>query len=54
MQHDKAVRLREAWGNKPCPHPRTEAEYDRAIKTGNRVCDRCGHVVESTPSEGDS
>ena len=45
MQMDKAARLREEWGNKPCDHPSTEREYYLGAHTGDDVCSVCGRTV---------
>ena len=42
MQMKKAESLRRAWGDKPCPHPNLEKEYDLGADTGDEVCTQCG------------
>lgn len=42
MQVEKALELRNAWGDKPCDHPELTKEYDRGAATGDYVCTRCG------------
>ena len=42
MQMDKAKKLREAWGDKPCDHPSFSKEYMFGADTGDYVCMKCG------------
>jgi uncharacterized protein with PIN domain len=44
MQTDKARKLREQWGNKPCDHESVVKEYDRGAATGDYVCTQCGRA----------
>ena len=39
---DEAARLREAWGGKPCPHPKLVKEYHLSMQTGDYACIQCG------------
>lgn len=42
MQFDKAKRLREEWGDKPCDHSSLEKEYYLGADTMDYVCSTCG------------
>lgn len=42
MQMIEAQRLRDAWGEKPCDHPKLEREYYLGVSTGDYVCTQCG------------
>jgi hypothetical protein len=44
MQHDKASKLEESWGNKPCDHPKFDKEYFLGSATGDWVCTQCGRA----------
>jgi hypothetical protein len=46
MQMGEAARLQQQWGNDPCDHPSWEKEYHLGSDTGDKVCSRCGHVVD--------
>jgi len=45
VQRKKAVELRRAWGDQPCPHPAFSREYDQGERTGNSCCTQCGASV---------
>lgn len=45
MQKKRAMLLREAWGDKPCPHPELAKEYDLGKRTGGFVCTQCGGTL---------
>lgn len=45
MQMKEAARLRKAWGQKPCDHPRIEKEYYLGSHTGDEVCAQCGREI---------
>jgi len=45
MQRKKALELRQAWGDKPCPHPAFSREYDLGERTGNYCCSQCGAAL---------
>lgn len=45
MQKKKALRLREEWDGKPCPHPSLSREYDLGEHTGGYVCTQCGESL---------
>ena len=49
MDYEKAMKLKENWGNKPCPHPSFQKEYYRSSQTGDYVCLQCGETF--TPQE---
>ena len=51
MQHDKAKRIREKWGDKPCNHPKLDKEYYLGAHTMDYVCTTCGR--EFTKKERD-
>lgn len=51
MQFEKANRLRDEWGDKPCSHPSTEKEYYLGADTGDRVCSQCGRVVDESEDD---
>ena len=42
MQMEDAKKLRKAWGNKPCDHPKLEKEYFLGSATNDYVCTQCG------------
>lgn len=42
MQLEKAVELREKWGDKPCDHPELDKEYHLGTATGDYACTQCG------------
>jgi len=46
MQMLAAAKLREAWGDKPCDHPRIEQEYHFGANTGEYVCTTCGEAKD--------
>jgi hypothetical protein len=49
MEMDKARRLRETWGNRPCSHPQEciEGETIQGTTTGDLICTQCGEVFLS-------
>lgn len=51
MQHDKAKRLREKWGGKPCNHPSFEKEYYLGSDTMDFVCTTCGETFTREQKE---
>jgi len=42
MQLEKAERLRNEMGDKPCNHENIDKEYIKGMGTGDYVCIRCG------------
>ena len=44
MDYEKAMKLKEKWGNKPCPHPSFQKEYYLTSQTGDYVCVQCGET----------
>jgi len=42
MQTTDAEKLRKAWGDKPCNHPKLEKEYYLGTATDDYVCTQCG------------
>jgi hypothetical protein len=46
MQLEGALRVRQAWGDKPCDHPDAQKEYDRGVQTGDWRCTQCGRLVD--------
>lgn len=44
MQMNEAMKLREAWGDKPCNHPDLDKEYELGTATGDYVCTQCGQA----------
>ena len=42
MQYEKAMKLEEDWGNKPCSHPSFQKEYYLSSQTGDYICTQCG------------
>ena len=49
MQYEKAMKLEETWGNKPCSHPSFQKEYYLSHQTGDYICTQCGKTF--TPQE---
>lgn len=49
MDYEKAMKLKENWGNKPCPHPSFQKEYYLSSQTGDYVCVQCGETF--TPEQ---
>jgi len=46
MKQKQARTLRDAWGERPCPHPAFSREYDQAGKrTGDYFCTQCGASI---------
>jgi hypothetical protein len=46
MKEKQAQALRDAWGERPCPHPSFSREYDLAgARTGDYFCAQCGAKV---------
>jgi hypothetical protein len=46
MKQKQAQTLRQAWGDRPCPHPAFSREYDQTgERTGNYFCTQCGASV---------
>jgi hypothetical protein len=41
MNPDKAQRLRDEWGDKPCGHPGFVREYALGMQ-GDYICTQCG------------
>jgi hypothetical protein len=54
MQMEKAKRLREQWGDKPCDNPRFDKEYYLGADTGDKVCTICGHYDWEHTTKGHS
>lgn len=54
MQSDKAMKLRERWGSRPCLHPSIDREYIQGSQTGDYVCTQCGRVVDPDRGGSDS
>lgn len=44
MQYEKALKLKEEWGDKPCTHPSFQKEYYQSSQTGDYVCTQCGET----------
>lgn len=44
MKRKRALELRQAWGDRACPHPAFAKEYDLGVRTGNFVCTQCGAI----------
>ena len=42
IQFEKANRIAEEWGDKPCSHPNVEKEYGPFGHTGDYRCTKCG------------
>ena len=43
MKEKQAQTLRDAWGERLCPHPAFSREYDQAgARTGDYFCSQCG------------
>lgn len=42
MEYNKALKLKEEWGNKPCDHPGFEKVYYSGAFLINYVCTTCG------------
>jgi hypothetical protein len=42
MEYIIAQKLKDAWGKKPCDHPRLEKEYYVGAFLINYVCIQCG------------
>jgi hypothetical protein len=42
MEYNKALKLKEAWGDKPCLHPRFERVYYTGAFLVGYVCTTCG------------
>lgn len=42
MKRKRALELRQAWGDRSCPHPAFAKEYDLGERTGNFICTQCG------------
>ena len=42
IQFEKANRIAEVWGDKPCSHPNVEKEYGPLGHTGDYRCVQCG------------
>lgn len=42
MEYNKALKLKEEWGNKPCDHPKFEKVYYTGAFLLNYVCTQCG------------
>lgn len=59
IEYKKVMELQNAWGNKPCNHPRFEKEiYGMVtdsgyieIKTGDYVCMQCGNAFTKEEKE---
>lgn len=49
MDYEKAMKLKENWGNKLCPHPSFQKEYYLSSQTGDYVCVQCGETF--TPEQ---
>jgi hypothetical protein len=45
VQMKEVIKLRKAWGDKPCDHPNFEKEYDLGAQTGDYVCTTCGYAI---------
>lgn len=45
IQREEALKLRKAWGNKPCNHPEWGKEYYLGANTGDYICLQCGEEV---------
>ena len=44
MQMQTAIKLKNAWGDKPCDHIELEKEFDKGTATGDYVCKQCGQA----------
>jgi transcription initiation factor IIE alpha subunit len=42
MEYNKALKLKEEWGNKHCDHPKFEKLYFTGAFLLNYVCSQCG------------
>jgi hypothetical protein len=42
MEYLDALKVKDAWGDKPCIHPRLEKEYYTGAFLTNYVCVQCG------------
>jgi hypothetical protein len=42
MEYLDALKVKDAWGDKPCTHPRLEKEYYTGAFLTNYVCVQCG------------
>jgi hypothetical protein len=42
MEYTEVLKQKEAWGDKPCPHPHLEKEYYVGAFLINYVCTQCG------------
>jgi len=42
MEYYVALKVKEAWGNKPCDHPHIEKEYYTGAFLTNWICTQCG------------
>jgi transcription initiation factor IIE alpha subunit len=42
MEYYVALKVKEAWGDKPCDHPHLEKEYYSGAFLVTWVCTRCG------------
>jgi hypothetical protein len=42
MEYYVALRVKDAWGDKPCIHPKIEKEYYTGAYLVNYVCVQCG------------
>lgn len=45
MNLEDAVKLRKAWGDKPCDHPELVDEILFGSKTGDYICVQCGMSI---------
>jgi hypothetical protein len=48
MQVKDAERLRNSYGDRPCPHPTFAKEYYLGSHTGEYVCKQCGRTFSTT------
>lgn len=51
MQLSEAMKLQEAWGDKPCDHPSWEREYYLGSHTGDDACTQCGASLDPKTHE---
>lgn len=42
MEYRDAIKVKEAWGAKPCDHPHLEKEYYSGAFLTNFICTQCG------------
>jgi hypothetical protein len=42
MEYYDALKVKDAWGDKPCIHPHLEKEYYTGAFLTNYVCVQCG------------